>query len=318
MSLFFLVQNLIFAGPIYICICCNRLLFKSGVKILNKRDIKKMFEANRSLLEMATSNQLEEDCEECVFCHNCLKVISKDGKCPRMSVSNGLKLDDIPEELELSDPERQLIALDLLFMKIFKLPTSRMRSIKGKMALVPLEGTDILKTLEKLPRKFDESFLVPVHFKRKQCYKAEFSAFINKQKLIAAVTKLKKLGNIHYQFVQIDLDLESEKIAGDENDNDIDASQSGSESDDDNVFQSVSDFQSNQNSNVCWIPNELETLVAENLTNHTITKKKSIHQQTGVSISPGQFKFYLFNICISWIFINPFSFIHYRGRKGCH
>ena len=99
-------------------------MFKDGVRILNKGEIRKLFQANTTLLEMATSKQLTEDCEECVFCHNCFKVISKDGKCPRMSVHNGLKLDEIPPELVLSDPEEQLIALDLCFMKIFKLPHS--------------------------------------------------------------------------------------------------------------------------------------------------------------------------------------------------
>ena len=280
----------IFAGPIYVCVSCNRLLFKSGVKILSKGDIKRLFEANRTVLEMATSNELKDESEECVFCHNCLKVI-KDGKCPRMSVSNGLKLDDIPQELVLTDPERQLIALDLLFMKIWKLPTSRMRAIKGKMANVPLEGIDVLKTLEKLPRKFDDSFLIPVNLKRKLCFKSsEFSAFINKDKLIAAITKLKQLGNIHYQFVPIDQNYTlafGSRAEENKNDNVDSPSGSGSDDDQDNVFQNVSDFQSNQNSNVCWIPSELDTMIVENLTNHTISKKKSIHQKTGVSISPG-------------------------------
>ena len=284
-----------FLGPIYVCLSCNRLLFKSGVKILNKQEIRKLFEANTTLLEMATSNQLTKDCEKCVFCHNCLKVISKDGKCPRMSTHNGLKLDEIPVELVLSDPEEQLIALDLLFMKIFKLPSaSRMRATKGKMVNIPLEGIDIIKTLDVLPRKFEESFQIPVNLKRKQSMiKPHMSAIIKPYKLIAAVTKLKQLGNIHYQFVPLDQNytLESENMHEDDEENE--GSASGSESDDgdqnkDNVLSSISEFQSDQNSNVCLIPNEIETMVVENQTNEIMSKKKSVHQKSSVDISPGE------------------------------
>ena len=286
-----------FVGPTYVCLSCNRLLFKSGVKILKKEEIRKLFEANTSLLEMATSNQLTKDCDKCVFCHNCLKVISKDGKCPRMSTHNGLKLDEIPVELILSDPEEQLIALDLLFMKIFKLPSaSRMRATKGKMVNVPLEGVDIIKTLNVLPRKFEESFQIPVNLKRKQSMiKPHMSAIIKPHKLIAAVTKLKQLGNIHYQFVPLDHNytLDFGNTPEDEDDRENESSASGSESDDgnldkDNVLSSVSEFQSDQNSNVCLIPNEIDTMVVENQTNEIMSKKKSVHQKSSVDISPGE------------------------------
>ena len=244
---------------------------------------------------MATSNQLTKDCEQCVFCHNCLKVISKDGKCPRMSIHNGLKLDEIPLELVLSDPEEQLIALDLLFMKIFKLPSaSRMRATKGKMVNVPLEGIDIMKTLDVLPRKFDESFQIPVNLKRKQSMiKPHISAIINPHRLIAAVEKLKQLRNIHYQFVPLDRNYTLESGNMHEDDEENEGSASGSESDDgdqnkDNVLSSISEFQSDQNSNVCLIPNEIETMVVENQTNEIMSKKKSVHQKSSVDISPGE------------------------------
>ena len=264
---------------------------------MNKEEIRKLFEANTTLVEMATSKQLTEDCEEGVFCHNCFKVISKDGKCPRMSIHNGLKLDEIPQELLLSDPEEQLIALDLLFIKIFKLPSaSRMRATKGKMVNVPLEGIDVMKTLDVLPRKFEESFQIPVNLKRKQSMiKPHISVMIKPHRLIAAVTKLKQLGNIHYQFIPLDQNytIESGDTPEDESNKENECATSGSESDDeeqnrDNVLSSVSEFQSDQNSNVCMIPNEVDTMIVENQTSEIISKKKSVHQKSSIDISPGE------------------------------
>ena len=56
-----------------------------------------------------------------MLCWNCYKIL-KTKKMPRINVSNGLYLDDIPEELKLTELEQQLIAKVNLFMKIKKLP----------------------------------------------------------------------------------------------------------------------------------------------------------------------------------------------------
>ena len=263
------------------------------MQILKKPEIKKLFQAKASLLEIATSKNLKEDFEECVFCHNCFKGISKDGKCPRMSVSNGLQLDEIPPELQLSDTQQQLIALDLLFMKIQKLPTSRMRKIAGKMINVPLEGADILKTLDKLPRRFEDSFLVPVNLKMKSSMVSSYiSVMINPKALIAAVSKLKQLGNIHYQFIPLDTDYESRFHQMEANvTRDTDNESEDSDQDDENnsnILSNIHEFQSNQNSNVCLIPHEADTLIVENLTNNKISKKKNMDQKIGIDIYPGK------------------------------
>ena len=57
------------------------------------------------------------------LCHNCLNWIRK-GRVPCIHVSNGLALDEIPEELDLTNLEQQLIARNLLFLKVKKLPQS--------------------------------------------------------------------------------------------------------------------------------------------------------------------------------------------------
>ena len=57
------------------------------------------------------------------LCHNCHNWIRK-GKVPCIHISNGLTLDVIPEELNLTNLEQQLIAKNLIFLKVKKLPRS--------------------------------------------------------------------------------------------------------------------------------------------------------------------------------------------------
>ena len=56
-----------------------------------------------------------------ILCHNCLKKIKKKN-VPNIHFSNGLELDDVPDELKIADLEQQLIARTLIFLKVKKLP----------------------------------------------------------------------------------------------------------------------------------------------------------------------------------------------------
>ena len=84
------------------------------------------------------------------MCHNCIQTLYRQ-KIPRICVTNGLHLDEQPEYLtKLSDAELQLIAPELIFMKIFKKPPneillrgSSMRFIKNTLINVPLRGYSI-------------------------------------------------------------------------------------------------------------------------------------------------------------------------------
>ena len=274
------------------------MLFKSGIKILNNSEIRKLFEDENSVpvLESATDYRLFRTTEECYFCHNCLKLISKEKKCPKMSIHNNLELDEIPPELKkLTDFEHQLISPNLIFIKIFKLPTSRMFAEKGKLVNIPLENVDIEQTLKQvLPRQFDDSYLVPVNLKRKKSMThSEISQFINPKAMIAAIAKLKQLENVHFKDISIDYDysLESTQFHDDETINDEDAADEieSEEEDGDNILSGVSEFQSHQTSNVCLIPNEPDGSIVENLTNQTISKKRRMNQKNSVDISPGEF-----------------------------
>ena len=95
------------------------------------------------------------------FCHNCLKLI-REGKFPKIHFSNGLRLEKVPDELKLKDLEQQLIARSLLFMKLKKLPTKRMKALIDKVISVPIEEDDVSKTISSLPRHPDDAKIVAV------------------------------------------------------------------------------------------------------------------------------------------------------------
>ena len=59
-----------------------------------------------------------------------------------------------------------MIALSLIFMKIKKLPTSRMRSLVDRVISVPIESADITNTVSKLPRHPGQSEIVAVKLKK--------------------------------------------------------------------------------------------------------------------------------------------------------
>ena len=62
---------------------------------------------------------IDMESTQLIFCHNCCKIINT-GNVPRIHTSNGLEVETIPEELDLTDLKQQLIARNLIFEKIKK------------------------------------------------------------------------------------------------------------------------------------------------------------------------------------------------------
>ena len=89
------------------------------------------------------------------MCHTCKDWLSVKHQMPPLCHKNGLELDVIPPELQLSDLSTVLIARTILFVKIFKLPKSRWPAIVDKVVNVPITDNDIidnLSSLTSLPR----------------------------------------------------------------------------------------------------------------------------------------------------------------------
>ena len=187
-------------GPNFTCYSCKRCLFKNQVKTLKADNVKNL----KAKLKRKTVTQmgLQFKKNELIFCHNCLKLIQK-GKIPKIHYTNGLWLDEVPDELKLKDLEQQLIARSLIFMKVKKLRFG-MKAMTDMVISVPIEEDDISKTISAFPRHPDDAKVVAVQLKRKVLWKnTHLQEFIRPAKCIAAVEKLKELGNPFYQDITI-------------------------------------------------------------------------------------------------------------------
>ena len=110
-------------GPRFACFSCHRALFRKGVKFMKEEDISKLIEKLDDDFLEKTGLDSEEFLANPFLCHNCHNWIGK-GRVPCIHVSNGLALDEVPEELDLTNLEQQLIARNLIFLKVKKLPRS--------------------------------------------------------------------------------------------------------------------------------------------------------------------------------------------------
>ena len=86
---------------------------------------------------------------------------------PKLCTKNGLGVDNIREEDKLSELENNLIARNIIFQKIHKLPKSRWSGTHDRLINVPVGSDDILNTIQSLPRTPKEAGLIQVKLKRK-------------------------------------------------------------------------------------------------------------------------------------------------------
>ena len=190
-------------NAIFTCICCHRDLFECNViKFTNNLLIQ--IESKKPGLYMRSIEMIEKNKEESpimvtingvtssYICHACKNHL-KSGKLPPMSTMNGLKIHQQDPELELTELEGNLIAKNIVFMKIFQLPKSRWTALRDKIINVPVNDSDILNTITSLPRTPSEAGLIEVDLKRKVEYQnSHLRQLINPEKLFKMLELLKK------------------------------------------------------------------------------------------------------------------------------
>jgi hypothetical protein len=159
-------------GPNSVCFSCNRCLFKNSVKVLRANDIEVLLKKIDSALFVEAHLENCMNLSEMILCHTCFASFNKN-KLPSINTNNGLELDIVPEELScISALEQQLIALNLLFMTIKKLPTSRMNAVVKEVICVPIESSDVAKNVSQLPRHPSNAEIIAVKLKKKLEYKS--------------------------------------------------------------------------------------------------------------------------------------------------
>ena len=90
------------------------------------------------------------------LCHSCNLYITKN-KIPKISSMNSLKVYDRPYYLDLTEVENVLIAPRINFMKMIRLPVSRMPGIRDKIINVPIPLHLIKENFNILPQTLYEA-----------------------------------------------------------------------------------------------------------------------------------------------------------------
>ena len=139
----------VYEGPYYICVICNRCMYKKSVKIFN---CSKYEEA--CLIMSQNTLSFNGNMYMCTTCHGKLKK----NNTPCQAVVNKLHLHDIPPQLKcLNKLETVLISKRILFKKIAIMSKGQMPKVKGAICNIPVSIKDISQTL---PRSASDVILV--------------------------------------------------------------------------------------------------------------------------------------------------------------
>ena len=206
-------------GPIFVCVCCMRVLFKRGVRKITASYEEQLFasqmidhlqtehvnlmedsDANNRLKLQIWEKQQKKRLKMSLkvhgahyLCCNCCKYLEK-LEMPPCCAKNCLEYPDIPDCLQLSNLERQMICKDLVFIKIRRLPSyMRMEAMNDHIINVPIEDDDIIKTVTSLPRTQKNNGLITVGLKRDMALKKiEKLQMIHPERVYEALLHLKE------------------------------------------------------------------------------------------------------------------------------
>ena len=180
-------------GPYYICIVCNRLLYRKTVIEFKKTK----YNCNRSFFTSVVSFNGKK-----YVCLTCDKNIKKN-KVPCQAVYNDLVVDDIPAELAtLEKLEQILISQRIVFEKIVIMPRGQQRKIKGVVCNVPVSCEETCKVL---PRPPDSSGIIMLKLKRKLQFRGHVYFQAVRPRVIETALQWLQSNNPLYQSTMVDL-----------------------------------------------------------------------------------------------------------------
>ena len=199
-------QNATRHGPIFICSCCytrqfqeNSLKLEKVKKKINTEIFRKCIPEGQEVIVKTCVNNIST--AECYICKTCNRHMQK-GKMPPECRQNNMQIDPQPEIMKLTELENSLIARNILFEKMYMLPTSRYTATTGKIINVPVPEGSVLNTINSLPRTPYEAGLIGVELKLKLNFKNTHhkGQLVDVSKIYTAINHLKKAGNPYYQF----------------------------------------------------------------------------------------------------------------------
>ena len=191
-------------GAIFVCSSCHQRMFENGVSAITDKFKENVEKKKNGLFKDCVQEELilniHGKMPGSYLCHTCKNTMLR-GRMPCMSVANGLILRPIQDLDKLSEVENNLIAQNILFQKIFLLPKSRMSAVKDRLVNVPIAPSDVLNTIQSIPRTPREAGLIQVKLKRKLKYKNYHRhEYIDPKKIFKTLEYLQKSGHPYYQF----------------------------------------------------------------------------------------------------------------------
>ena len=178
-------------GPFFICVCCNRCLYRRSVILFSD---KKYFIETEKLCNVIPS--FNDRYYICITCHT--KLCKK--QIPCQSVFNKLEIYDMPELFsDIGKLERMLISQRILFQKIAIMPKGQFPKIKGAICNIPVDTTSVCNTL---PRDIANNNILFVQLKRKLSFKFPvISEQVRPEKLNQVLSILCKINHLYKNVV---------------------------------------------------------------------------------------------------------------------
>lgn len=170
-------QSMVESGPDYICCECERALYKRANNVIL------LSNANLSVDKTILGGQVSFDGKVYV-CRTCLKYL-KCEELPPISVRNTLKVEVVPEELQLTPVESYLVAQRKLFAKIIRMPKGQQQKLKGSVVNVPVAAENVASVLTPF---VDKALLIMLKYKRKLEYNSDVGhELIRPENIIRAI-----------------------------------------------------------------------------------------------------------------------------------
>ena len=199
-------------GPFFICVICNRLLYKISVVLF---DESKYPGVNN---EVFAYRVLSFDDKEYV-CKTCHKKLLKN-KVPCQAVVNDLQVINLPERFsDIRKLEKIIIAKRLLFKRITIMSKGQAPKMKGSICNVPIKADEICNIL---PRGMDNNGIVRVALKKKMKFKSNVYFEPVRPNFVREILTFLKNNNPLYSDIEINTDSIPDCWLGSINNNDQD------------------------------------------------------------------------------------------------
>ena len=182
-------------GPYYICVVCNRLLYRKTV--LEFKEDK--YNCSSYLFTSVTSFN-----GHMYICNTCHVTIKKKNKTPCQAVYNNLRVDDVPPALAtLEKLEQILVSQRIVFQKIVVMPKGQQRKIRGAICNVPVSCEE---TCHVLPRPPDSFGIIMLKLKRKLQFRGHVYFQAVRPEVVLHALQWLQRNNVLYENVAINLE----------------------------------------------------------------------------------------------------------------